>query len=306
VTDAYTALLSQAAAASAAVAAVVLLIFGRPWGAPDPRRVAVGWALGVGSAWLLGCWLLDVRPGWPPREDKDRFLGLLLPATVLVELMATVGKAPRVAWLLRLGIAAGAVRLLLHNTSYLADLAGPGTREWSAAQMWFWTGVPAAALAAVWAALALLTRRAPGRSVPLALALACAGAGVTVMYSGYATGGQIGLPLAAALIGASTGSLALPRTVYSTFSPGVGVVGLFGVLVVGRFFGALTTAHAALLLSAPLLCWLPELPPIRKLPPWARGILRVVLVAVPVSCAVLQAQQASEAASPAPFDPGDL
>ena len=38
------------------------------------------------------------------------------------------------------------------------------------------------------------------------------------------------------------------------------MVGLFSLLVIGHFFGELTTAHAILLLFAPLLGWLPELP----------------------------------------------
>ena len=80
---------------------------------------------------------------------------------------------------------------------------------------------------------------------------------------------------------------------------GPGVVGLFAVLVAGRFFGELTTVNAALLFFAPLLCWLPELPYVRTLRPWVRGVAQVVLVAIPVTLAVVQAQRSFAAASAA-------
>src|SRR5205807_1665424 len=91
------------------------------------------------------------------------------------------------------------------------------------AQAWLVLAGLAAALAGVWAALVALARRTPfpspapsgadrvtgGRSVPLVLAVACAGAALTVALSGYATGGLLGLPLAAALTGVVAASLAL-------------------------------------------------------------------------------------------------
>jgi hypothetical protein len=81
---------------------------------------------------------------------------------------------------------------------------------------------------------------------------------------------------------------------------GLGVVGLFALLVVGRFFAELTGAHAALLFSAPLLGLVPELPYVRRLGPRLRGLGRVVLTAVPVVLALALAQQrfAAESAPP--------
>ncbi|HEV3259179.1 MAG TPA: hypothetical protein VG013_20065, partial [Gemmataceae bacterium] len=200
------------------------------------------------------------------------------------------------AWPLRLVIAVGAARVLLHNTTYLEDLAGPDSREWTPAQTWKILAGMGAALAVVWAALVLLVRRAPGRSVPLAVALACAAAAVTVMHSGYASGGQVGLPLAAALAGAVAASLVLSGPPAMEGALGLAVVGLFALLVIGRFFGELTTLNAALLFFAPLLCWLPELPP------RFRGVARVVMVAVPVAVALLLAHQkfAEDSARTAP------
>ena len=64
-----------------------------------------------------------------------------------------------------------------------------------------WTGRVlsglAAALTAAWIALTRLTHRTTDRSVPFAVAMACGGSGVVIMLSGYASGGQLGIALAA-------------------------------------------------------------------------------------------------------------
>jgi hypothetical protein len=139
--------------------------------------------------------------------------------------------------------------------------------------------------------LAYLTNRTGDCFVPLALAGTCAGAAVTIMLSGYLSGGELGLPLAAALGGSALAALVLLRRCTHTALLGVGIVGLFGLLILGRFFGNLTTLHAALLFAAPLLCWLPEAWGVRRLWPWARGCLRVVLVLLPIGLVLVRAQE---------------
>jgi hypothetical protein len=278
----------EALGAAAAIAAVVLWLCGWPWRAPAAARVAVGWTLGVGLGLYLGCWLLKLWPRWPPREDRDRFLTLLMPAVFGVELLAALPRiSRRLIGLLRLAIAAAAARILLHGTTYLTD--SPSPDRWSPTQAGLILGGLAVALAGEWTLLALLERRAPGNSSPAALALTCAGAGVTVMLSGYATGGELALPLAAGLAGGTVASLLLSGPLRADGWLGPGVVGLFGVLVVGRFFANLTTLHAILLFCAPLLGWLPELPYLCRMRPSVRGFLRVVLVAAPVAGVVLRA-----------------
>jgi hypothetical protein len=297
----------EAVAAAAVLAAVVVLLGGWPWRKPHPARAYFGSVLGVGLGFFAGCWLLGVEPHWPPREDLDRILFLLFPALLCIELAAAFLRRFRwLAWLPRLILAAAAARVVLHNSIYLTDLAGPDSRKWTPAQTWLILAALAAALAATWAALALLVRpasppttqppagggeRGKGRVVLLAVAFACAGAAVTVTLSGYASVGQVALSLAGALAGALAASLALAGPPDLRGVLGVGVVGLFAVLVAALFFDDLTTTNAALLFFAPLLCWLPELPYVRRLRPWVRGVAAVVLVAVPVGLAVVQAYQ---------------
>jgi hypothetical protein len=265
--------------------AIVLWICGRPWRAASKSWVDAGWVLAVGVGFLFGCWVLGNRPHWPFREDQDRVLGLVVPAIVVVELLAVWPRVP--LWVvgpLRFAVVAGAAPVLLYGTTYLTDLGG--SDAWSPRQACLILGGLAAALAAVWALLCLLSRRAPGLSHPVCLAGTSAGAGLTVMLSGYATGGQDGLPLAAALLGAAASAFLLSRSARGAAHLGVAVLGLFSLLVIGRFFGELTSAHAILLFVAPLLGWLPELPLLRGFKPWARGLARVILVAVLVSAVV--------------------
>ena len=103
------------AAVAAAVAFLLPLLAGRLWRSPVRTPVVLGQALGAGAAFFVGALLLDVSFQWPPKEDRDRFLLLLLPAVVLVESVAAFFPTRWwLVWLLRLPVAAGAARILLH------------------------------------------------------------------------------------------------------------------------------------------------------------------------------------------------
>jgi hypothetical protein len=248
--------------------------------------------LGIGAGFFAGCWILGIRPHWPPQEDLDRLLVWILPASVVIELLLLLPASPAwLAWLVRVATLLMTARLLLHGSSYVTDLAGPGTSEWSPVKTWLILGSIAALGAIIWACLAILARRAPGSSVPVSLVVVSAGTAVTVMLSGYATGGQIGLPLAAALLGATVASLVLRGSPGATAPPGVAILLLFCLLMIGRFFGELTSTHAILLFCSPLLGWLPELPWMTRLPRWARGLARVILISSIVAVVVLHAQR---------------
>jgi hypothetical protein len=101
------------------------------------------------------------------------------------------------------------------------------------------------------------------------------------------------LPLAGGLAGGAAAAVVLSGAPGTTGWLGPGVVGLFSVLVVGRFFANLTTVHALVLLFAPLLAWLPELPGFHRLQLSLRGFVRVVLIAAAVMAVAGRAQQKS-------------
>ncbi|HEV3004134.1 MAG TPA: hypothetical protein VGX78_06710 [Pirellulales bacterium] len=258
------------------------------------------WIVGIGAAWWLGCRWLGLRIHWPPSEDLDRLFLVLWPATLGVELVVCVlPDRWKPAWLMRLAVSAAAAPTLLFGSIYVCDLAGPGSRRWTTWQTLAIFGLLAIALAGVWASLAKLAGQSAGRSVVLAAAMCSAAAGIAIMLSGSMTAGQIGLPLAAALAGASATSLVIGGPQGDSAAIGPAVVGLFALIVVGRFFADLTTLHAVLLFTATLGCWVSALPYIRNLRPAMIGTCRLAAVAVPLAIVVIQAQSrfAANAAS---------
>jgi hypothetical protein len=282
----------EALALASLVAGVFLFSFGFPWRAPSPARARIGGVLGLVGGILAGCWWMDALPSWPPREDHDRLLLILLPTAAAVEIIAAVASRPRwLPWLLRLIVAAVAAPVLLHGSIYITDLSGPGSREWSTAQTILTFGLLALMLAVVWWAVWLLAKRSACRSVPVLLSLVSAGAAVTILLSGYATAGQTGLTLPAALVGLTIASLALKGAPEMNGVVGVAVVSLFAVLAQGRFFGQLSTTNAILLMGSPLLGWCAEIPWIRRKNSFAHGLLRVVLPTIPVAIALVVAQR---------------
>jgi hypothetical protein len=139
-------------------------------------------------------------------------------------------------------------------------------------------------LAAVWAALILLERKTPGSTAPLAIGIVGAGAGVTIMYSGYASGGLVGFPLGAAVIGASLAAMLMPKPAQLQGVVGLGVVGVFSLLLSAHFFSELNRTYAVLLFFGLLLCWLPEVPAKIK------GVSRLAVAAIPVILIVFLAK----------------
>lgn len=290
---------------TALAAGLALLFLGRSWRAAHASITAIGGIVSVGAAVYVCCPMLVEMPHWPPKDDQARFLYVLLPVVLAVEVLAAIPKSPRwMAWVLRGVIAFGAARLLLHNTLYLVE-SDPDNPPWPTQTMVLILGGMGGALLAVWGALACLIHRTGDRFAPLALSGVCAGSAATLMMSGYLTGGQVGLPIAFALAGGALVWLVVPQPRNLSGLVGIGMVGLFGLLIMGRFFGKLTTPHAAILFAAPLLCWLPELPGVRGLWPWLRGVLRVVVVMVPVVIVGAHAKQTLDEDSKSNSRPGE-
>jgi len=279
--------MAEAAGLAALVAVVIALTLGRI----GPS----GGALGVGTGVLVGGVALGLAPRVPPREALDRFWLLLVPATVLAETVAAAAGPAR--WIgrgLRVLVAALAAPVLVRGSSYVTDLSGPGSREWAPGETAILFAGLALALVVTQSALSPLARRA-SRSTALAMAVASAGAGVTVMLSGYATGGALGFPLATAV-----GAFVILGSRHAPGAVAVAVLVLFSLLVIGKQFAGLTAQNATVLFAAPLMAWVPELPRLRRLGPRSRGALRVALTAAPVALTLWIAQQKFATDSTAP------
>ena len=285
-------LMGKAFAVAAALALVVAFLFAARSRAPVASAVAV---LAVVGAAPAGLWVLGRLPHVPPGEVFDRLVVIVFPAAAVAEVIAAA--SPRAGWVARCVVAALTTPVLLYGSSYVADLNGPDSREWSPANTWPIYAALAVVLMVAWAALNRLAARTQERTPAWCLSGAALGAGLVVMLSGYATGGQFGIPLAAALSGVALASLARKDNPGIEGALGVGVVGLFALLLIGRLFAALTDVNAALLFVTPLLAWLPELLPSRIR---GRALLRLILAAVPVVVALMLAQQkfAADSAKP--------
>lgn len=274
----------KAIAAAAGVSASFVLALGwlrRPLSATNLNLACIA---GVASGLLTGYFVLQVHPKWPPANGLDRYLAIIIPAVVGIELLAGLPGVSRwFAWLLRLGFAAVAGRILLYGSVYVAARGS----EWTSLQEGISLGSSAILLVLVWSLLLRLADRSPSVSIPLAIAEASLFSGGVIMLAGYLTGGKAALPLAAALAGVGGASYLIATRFATHGTIGIGVVGLFGLLFVGRFFGNVSTGRALALFLAPLLCWVSELPILRGRQPWLIGAVRLALVAVPLVVVVV-------------------
>src|SRR5947207_1329357 len=97
----------QAMGASAIVSAMFVLAMAgvrRPAGSIRVNSAFVlGMALGLAAGWHV----LSVRWAWPPAHALDRFLTIVVPTVLGIELIAGFPYVPRrLAWFLRLVLAA--------------------------------------------------------------------------------------------------------------------------------------------------------------------------------------------------------
>ena len=278
----------KAMIAAASAGAVCMLAAGWDRKVPSATRVNVAALLAVALALALGCDVFKILPHWPAGNVLDRFLLFVLPAALVIELLAAAPRIPRwPVWGLRLLWALAAGRILLHGSSYLEGAA----TGWSTRQIYEALTIGVVVLAVVWVLLVRLSQRTPGVSLPLALAETILGAGLLVLLSAYPSGGETGLALAAALAGTVAAACLLVAAPALEGAIGLGVVGLFGILMMGRFFGELTTPRALIVFLTPLLCWVSELPVLCRRPAWQVALVRLALVAVPLACVLFLAQR---------------
>ena len=282
-------LYTQALAVAAVVSALCVLATGWTRTLPSASRMNFACVLGLGAGVIAGYRVLQLRCAWPPINGLDRLLTIVLPATFFIELLACWPQLPQ--WLargLRLILVASCGLILLHGSVYLG---GPHS-AWTATGTFGLLLLSSSALAIVWWSMSRLSRRSSGSSILLAIALATQAAAINIMLAGYITGGAAALPLTAALIGTSIAAIVCRAQPASRGAVAMGVVGLFGLLFVGRFYGGLSTSHALAMLLAPMLCWVTEAPQFRQQLPRHRAILNLLLVAIPLLVVLILAKLA--------------
>ena len=248
---------------------------------------------GISLGLAVGYSVLSFQPAWPPVNALDRLLAIVIPGALGIELIAGFQRIPQwVAWFLRMILVAAIPRILLHGSVYLSG-SDDGRPLWQAGSVW---AVCSVLLAGLWSLLSLLSVRSPSVSLSLVLCMTIQCTGATVMMAGYIKGGAAALPIVATLLATSTVVWLIfrrsgtPTNFHAPAILGIGVVGLFGLLFIGRFFGRLSTGAALTMLLAPLLCWVMETSPLRHRKPWLVGTLRLLLVAIPLVAVLVLAK----------------
>jgi hypothetical protein len=145
-------------------------------------------------------------------------------------------------------------------------------------------------LGAVWLLLAWLSDQSGGASIPLSIELATLSAGLVILLAGYIQGGAAALPPVATMATVALVSWALSKQTDHQAAIGIGLVALFGLLMIGRFFGEVSATSALTIFLAPLLCWTTELPPLRRRSGWIIGAIRLLLVAIALAVVLVQAK----------------
>jgi len=294
--------LVTAVLAGALAAAAVILVAARM--APRRWRAGATWSWAIGAGVSVAGGLTYQWPHWPPLEDRARFLTLVVPLTLVIESLAAPLNSRRTTWTLRLVLAFCVAPILLHDSVYLVASEGYDSAEWSRLQAALIFAGLGAVLAGNWALLSRLSTRKSASAVQWVLAVDALAMAVTVMLSGYFGAGLVGLGLCGAITGAAVAAKWVPLQSSVGDSLGMSVVGIFAVMLMGRFFGALPTGLAAALLLAPLLAWGSELPRLRTLTPRWQTAVRLACVALPLLVTVALAQQRFAAASAAKSAPG--
>jgi hypothetical protein len=265
-------------AAALASAMFVLALGGWRWPA-SATRLNSAIVFGIGIGLVVGYRVLSLQLTWPPAQGLDRFLTIVVPAIFGIELVAGLeGVPPGIAWFLRMSLAATTPSILWHGSVYLSG----SSSDWTGWQAGTEVAVCGALLAGLWVLLSWLLQRSPGISIPFALGLTIQCAGLTVMMAGYIKGGAAAFPLAATLVATAFAARLIAKRAGVPAILGIGVVGLFSLLFIGRYFGRLSTGSALTMLLAPLLCWATEIPLLRHRKPWLVGSLRLALVAIPL------------------------
>ena len=267
----------------------------------------VGWRQSSSAAWLnsasiagiglglaLGGNVLRLRLAWPPVNGLDRLLMIVMPMSLGMELIAGFESVPQwVAWLLRMSLVATIPRILLHDSVYLSK-GNDNLPMWQSVVV---MAVCAVLLAGVWGLMSALQDRSAGDSIPLVLGLTILCAGLAIMMAGYIQGGGTGILLAATIVGTTIAAWLIqkrsgdPPQAHSPAIMGIGVIGLFGVLFIGRFFGRISNGCALAMLLSPLLCWVAELPFLRHRNPWLLGSIRLIIVSTALAFVLFAAKR---------------
>ena len=275
------------------------------------RAVGITEVLAVLTGIVAGYRILEFEYVWPPANAISRFLTIILPAAIIVELISglrpnstqpevrrfkNAGLLSILAMGLRVGLFASIGRTLLHNSVYLQVFPSVNV-TWSEWQIFFLLTASAVLLTSVWLVLFSLAERDGAGSVTASLSLSIMTAGLVVMLAGYIKGGAAAFPVSASLMGVVVANAIIQRAFdvshcrSSQSLIGPGVTALFSLLWIGSLFGELPASTAITIFLAPTFCWVSEVSVFGRLSSRRKALLRLIAVAIPLAIQLFVAKR---------------
>ena len=281
--------------------AIVLLVLRRVVRDSTDSLAAAAGVLAISAGLVVGYEVLFFSWTWPPANALNRFLMIVLPAALIVELLTAVfdsGFYSRsLTIVLRVTLYACVGWILLHDSVYLSRVGSDNPDAWTLTQTVAILCGGFGGLIVVWSLLCRLSRRSASCSITLSLAMAVLCAGLATMMAGYIKGGIAAIPLTAGISGVALASQVLttglgdPGKPYLQGAIGIGVIGLFSLLCIGHFFGQLSGLHAIVIFLTPLLCWISEFPGLASTPPLRKFTMHLIAVTIPLAAVLFVAKR---------------
>ena len=143
----------KASVAAVFASAMIVLVLGLVMRKSVYSIADVIGVLAVSAGAVTGYGVLHFSWTWPPATALNRFLMIVLPATVVVELLAAVFGRARLLFGFRLALYASVGRILLHDSVYLGDVGSGNQDAWTFVQALAVFGGSFAGLIAAWSLL---------------------------------------------------------------------------------------------------------------------------------------------------------
>ncbi len=262
-----------------AVVAAVLTAVG--W-ASGKHRGSWGTILGISIGFLLAFYgIMGQWPPLPPTESPQRIALLAVPLGVLAAILSLPKVHGSLRILLAIAAPAGAVWFMFK--------ALPAA-SFPPSQMLPWVGGATAVAVAVELIIEPIALKYPSTAPAMILGPLAGGVSVIALLMVSQNLGYLGAAVALMVLGSFFARLLFSPAKLSR-GPVVVVVTLLTAILTYAFFESdeISTTEVILLAGAPLLAWIVELPPIRRIRPWRRELLRMILVTIPIVVAIVLA-----------------
>jgi hypothetical protein len=251
-----------------AICLIVLVL--SVWTTRRERNVQWAVPIAIGTAFTIGYYLLHPVRRFPP-QDQGGWLVFLTPVLMVLAAADSAWRLPLKFRAVAVEILAGAFALLL-----LVPLSNP-----SVAASRSTVAVVSLIVWLTWFSLDRLSLRRGPRELSVVLVLIALANAVIIGTSGSVIYGLQAGTLVAVTFAILIATIAFPRVAVQRGATLLFTFIWLGLLMNGHFWSDVTLPHAVLLLIAPHLGWLGELPGLRGDRFW-KSAIRIAIMLVPL------------------------